>query len=117
MSNRALLVKDGTAHGVDIPLGDSKEQLKRMKELLDVSILQAVILTDGMAMWVDEEGIFKEDMERQLITYARGDKVILSEEVIGAALFTGFDEKGETLGLTIEQQSLLDAGLQFRVVE
>lgn len=83
-------------------------------ELVDV-----VEIGHGIDMWVDDEGLLKEEpMPNSIATMFRTMSWMCRKEVVipakmppicGVAVFTGHDDEGHTVGLTDEQVKWIES--------
>jgi hypothetical protein len=62
-------------------------------------LIEAVDLTNDLTLWVNEEGLLRNDLKLNLIAEA-----FYSSPIMGTVVFTGgTDDEGETLGLGLAE--------------
>lgn len=104
MSKNALVVKaDLTAELIDI----AEQELSKLQAVVD-GYIEAVHVKPNIIMWVNEEGLLREDLAPNhfgstiLSILSGGEQTLIRGDVV----FTGgADSKGNTLGLTQEDVS------------
>ena len=81
----------------------SQDSLRTLQTAVD-GLIQPVDFYN-FTMWVNEEGLLRSDLERNLIALA-----FYPTPILGTIVFTGgVDEEGETLGLSEEPAKLIQA--------
>jgi len=90
MTKLALMVTpEGKVSNLDLELNE----LKQLQEAVD-GYIEAVSFT-GFTMWVNEEGLFRNDLKPNAVAYG-----FYPTPIMGNIVFTGStDDEGETLPL------------------
>ena len=96
MAKDALVVNaDGTYSMLDV----ETEFLSKMQTAVD-GLIQPVDITDTITMWVNEEFLFRDSFEPNLLGTAMYQSIGGDGLIMGTIVFTGgTDSDGETLGL------------------
>jgi len=98
MSKEALVVKSElTAELIDI----AEKELDKLQEAVD-GLIEPVDLTPTITMWVNEEGLFRKDLDINYLATAFMAEVFASTlPIMGDVVFTGgIDSEGNTKPLT-----------------
>ena len=114
MRTRVVRV-DGTSDHVELPEGESHERLKAMYAAIGCDYVDVVRLVEagpgrpGLDMWIDDVGLFtKEPNAVATLMVAGIVDTPLTQLIHGDVLFTGgADSEGDTLPLTITQDTVL----------
>lgn len=99
----ALIQADGGFAIMEWP-ADASTHLDLMTTAIGCSMIEAVDITTGLTMWVDEEGIITGQPVNIPATQFVGSQRPISQAYYGDALITGgTDSIGNTLGLDEEE--------------
>lgn len=100
MSKTALVIT--TKAEVKI-LDIESNTLSQLQNAVD-GLIQPIDLEAGITMWVNEEGLFRNDLEaNDIATGLYAQMFQITNPIIGDVVFTGgTDEEGDTLGLADE---------------
>jgi hypothetical protein len=94
----AKLALQVTPEGVVTELDISSNALNVLQTAVD-GLIEAVDLTNELTLWVNEEGLLRNDLKLNLIAEA-----FYSSPIMGTVVFTGgTDYEGETLGLGLAE--------------
>jgi hypothetical protein len=99
---------DGSTRVVDLDAGESSAVIR---EAVGCQWFEHVAVTDGLSVWVDEEGLLnglRPNVFASALAIAAGGPAHL---YVGDALFTAGAEDGELLGLTEDQVEALRSWL------
>lgn len=81
---------------------DNNTELDQLQKAVD-GYIEAVTLSPNLTMWVNEEGLFRNDLSVNPVAYA-----FYSQPIIGDIVFTGgTDSKGDTIGLSEAEARLI----------
>lgn len=97
MAKTALVVNsDGTQSVLDV----ETEFLSKLQHAVD-GLIQPVDITDTITMWVNEEFLFRNSFEPNLLGTAMYQSIGGQGVIMGTIVFTGgTDSDGNTLGLS-----------------
>lgn len=106
MAKDALVVKaDGSYELLDV----ETEFLTKMQTAVD-GLIQPVDITEEITMWVNEEFLFRNSFEPNLLGTAMYQTVGGEGLIMGTIVFTGgTDSDGDTLGLNTTELARLSA--------
>lgn len=80
----------------------TENSLKQLQGAVD-GYIEAVDLSHNLTMWVNEEGLLRNDLVVNPVAYA-----FYSSPILGTIVFTGgVDENGDTLGLDDKTAELI----------
>lgn len=97
MSKHALVVKSDSTHEV---LDVESEFLSKMQTAVD-GLIQPIDLSDNLTMWVNEEFLFRNSFEPNLLGTAMYQSIGGEGLIMGTIVFTGgVDVEGDTMGLS-----------------
>ena len=107
-------------------VGDNKDALDFLYGKIGCSWVDVVRLPNGVDMWVDDEGMFKENAWLNPVATGLRTTLAMKEapiavipcfgwEIYGNAVLTGHDDFGNTVDLTDEQVEWIE-GLIGKVV-
>lgn len=105
MAKNALVVeKDGTHSVIDV----ETEFLSKMQSAVD-GLIQPVDVSRNLTMWVNEEFLFRNSFEPNLLGTAIYQSLGVDSVILGTVVFTGgTDSQGEVEGLAdYELETLL----------
>lgn len=86
-----------------------EHSLENMQEKVG-GYIERVIIRDDIDMWIDEEGLLKENPKLNIITYVDGQEI---HHIMGDIFFASHDEDGNTIGLNDEQMVWVANSLQI----
>lgn len=100
MKKLALMITpQGKVSKLDL---NSSNELKQLQEAVD-GYIEAVVLGQDLVMWVNEEGLLRDNLEVNPIAFG-----FYPTPIMGNIVFTGgTDEQGETLALSGEYDTIL----------
>lgn len=98
---KAVIVKtDNTTKTVELT---ASNELAVLQEAVG-GWVQAIQLTDTLTLWLNEEGKMEELAHNAIAQWYWDMAFGRTDYIVGNAIFTGgFDEEGETIGLTDQQ--------------
>lgn len=117
MNKEVLLIKPGIQpdkvfswHGAEHPL-----RLDEMVELLEVDYVEAIDISHGITLWVDEEALIKGEPPVINMWATRlmmnENPAWLAQPLMGNVLFTSTNADGETIALDKAQREFLEKSL------
>lgn len=112
MSKSAVVITPGLeASVIDI----ANDELAQLQKAVD-GYIEAVVLAQDVVMWVNEEFVFRPDLEPNLIGSAFYSEIGGNRPIFGTVVLTGgTDPEGYTIGLTQKDVAgLLDIVEQTR---
>lgn len=81
---------------------DNNTELAQLQEAVD-GYIEAVDLSPNLTMWVNEEGLLRDDLSINPVAYA-----FYSQPIMGDIVFTGgTDGNGDTIGLSEAEAKLI----------
>lgn len=86
--------------------------LEEMYEQIQCDIVDVVEITEGIDVWVDDNGLFKPG--NTVLEYKIKDNPDITLHLSGNALFLSSNDEGESIGLTMKQLSWLGEQLSIR---
>ena len=100
MAKTALVVaSDGTQSTLDV----ETEFLSKMQTAVD-GLIQPIDISDTITMWVNEEFLFRNSFEPNLLGTAMYQSIGGDGVIMGTIVFTGgTDSDGNTLGLSMKE--------------
>ncbi|SKO33970.1 Domain of uncharacterised function (DUF3846) [Mycobacteroides abscessus subsp. abscessus] len=97
---------DGTIETIDIEAVSSDERLQLMYAALGCHTMDLVRLTDGIDMWVDDNGLYTAEVNP--IATALAQRYGLTwQSYHGAVLLAAADDEGDTINLTTERANAM----------
>lgn len=115
MSKTAVVI---TAKGDFSLLDVETDFLSKMQNAVD-GLIQPVDLQDDVTMWVNEEGLLRNDLEANSIATGLYVQMLNAQTpIMGDVVFTGgTDEEGDTLGLGEDYvKALEEVARSYRMV-
>lgn len=102
----AIVVNSDSTHEVIDIEGDT---LRKLQTAVD-GLIEPIDLTDTITMWVNEEFLFRDSFEPNLLGTAMYQSVGGAGVILGNAVFTGgTDPEGYTMGLNdVDYQKIFD---------
>jgi hypothetical protein len=95
MKTAIIVNSDGTQEVIDI----ETDTLTKMQTAVD-GLIQPIDLTESLTMWVNEEFLFRNSFEPNILGTAMYQTVGGEHAILGNVIFTGgVDSEGYTMGL------------------
>lgn len=113
---KGLLLTNKGKEVVEFQEGDGREQLSIVKGHIGCDALDAVIFPKDFIAWFDEEGLYKNTYIQRVSMFGYGPTGSIEQDIPGAVLVTGRDDKGSTLGLTKEELEFVTVFFQNKVI-
>lgn len=92
----------GSIHVVTFTAVDVHEKLRALYQLIGCELIEPVDVADGITVWVDEEGLYRQAPNSMLTSVVR-QSVPVQTPIYGAGVFLASTEDGDMAALTQEQ--------------